>query len=171
MANANEPVTREVILTPMKLSSEEERKLGYVIVSCHNCEGDTAVHAHALGATNEDFPLDESWEDMTIPSGKYIPADNGFCLDLTGHYGGFTDNIDGDLSNVVLCHDCALAVARVLSGIFKKHDGHHSMTNSEFEARNGGSCCEFAWKSDLNGGTYTGDGNGGWIDRRGLPSS
>jgi hypothetical protein len=149
----------------MKLSSEEERKLGHVIVSCHNCEGDTAVHASALGATNEDFPLDESWEDMTIPPGKYLPADNGFCLDLTGHYGGFTDDINGDLSNVVLCHDCALAVARVLPGVFKKHYGHHSMRNSELKTRNDESCCEFAWKSDANRGIYIGDGNGGWIKR------
>lgn len=147
----------------MRFSPAEERKLGYVVVSCHNCDGDAAVHANSLGATNKDFPLDESWEDMTIPAGKFLPVDTGFCLDLTGHYGGFTDDINGDLSNVVLCHECALAIARVLPGIFKKHSGHHSMTASELEAHGGGSCCEFAWRSDGNGGTLVGDGNGGWI--------
>lgn len=149
----------------MKLSPEEERKHGYVIVSCHNCDGDASVHAVALGATNEDFPLDESWEDMTVPSGKYLPVDTGFCLDLSGHYGGFTDDIDGKLSKVALCHDCALAIARVLPGLFKKYSGHHSMTNAELEARDGGSCCEFAWKSDASGCTCVGDGNGGWIQK------
>lgn len=82
---------------------------------------------------------------------------NGFCLDLTGHYGGFTDDVEGEFSKVLLCHDCSLLLARALPGVFGK-GGYHSMLSDETEK----SCCEFAW-STIDDKTHVGDGKGNWI--------
>ena len=111
----------------------------------------------------EQTPCDDG--AMTVNGEKPLLPHNGFCLDLTGHYGGFTDDIDGTLAFVVLCHDCSLAVARVLPGVFKKTTGWHSMFSDETHT----SCCEFAWTYDATNDNEVevmiGDGAGGWIPR------
>lgn len=142
-----------------------ERRNVYIAVDCDNCGGDAWVPGSFLGANPEDFPLGDHWHETSVTSGKHLPIDNGFCLDLSGHYGGFTDSIEGRLENVILCHDCSVAVARALPGIFSKNTGHHSMNSYEEAERNGASCCEFAWSTDASGCVVVGDGNGGWIQR------
>lgn len=144
---------------------QKQRERTYVAVACHNCDGNAWVHALSFGATSEDYPLKPHWQEMTIPNGKYLPVDNGFCLDLTGHYDGFTDDISGDLSHVVLCHDCSVALARALPGVFGSNIGHHGIWTPEFVANGGASCCEFASYTDDNGCHLIGDGNGGWIKK------
>lgn len=112
----------------------------YPKTTCRNCKAEVACESN----------------NHNLPHG-------GFCLDLTGHYGGFTDDIEGDFLRVVLCHDCSLAVARALPGVFEG-GGYHSMFYDEEHT----SCCEFAWsvdKSDDEGRLLIGDGKGGWVPR------
>jgi len=137
----------------------------HIAIGCDNCHAATWIHALAFGATSEDFPLKDHWQEMTIPRGKYMPVSSGFCLDFSGHHGGFTDDTNGKLSHVILCHDCAVAVARVLPMIFKNSVGHHSMTDYELSMSGGRSCCEFAWKFGNGDDVLIGDGRGGWIER------
>ena len=136
----------------------------YAVVTCDNCDGETFATALDDDGMPAKLPLGPEWREKTMPHGRYISVDNGFCLDLTGHYGGFTDDMHGDQYRVVLCHDCALAVARALPGIFQRFRGHHSMTAYDSQQRGEKSCCEFSWK--INPQTkevLIGDGNGGWI--------
>lgn len=132
----------------------------YLFVECDNC-GEATPCEPGPSAT---LPLTDEDHEISIPSDRYVQVENGFCLDLSGHYAGFTDDMFGEeLSRVVLCHDCSLAVARALPGIFKKGSGHHSMT-TQAEILHHGSCCEFAWRiSDDKSCTLIGDGDGGWI--------
>jgi hypothetical protein len=100
---------------------------------------------------------------FTLDDEKRKLADNGFCLDLSGYYAGFTDDISGETSNVIICHDCSLSVVRALPGIFPDGIGLHSMFNNDDKT----SCCEFAWKFDDNMEVLIGDGKGGWVPREG----
>lgn len=134
----------------------------YPVTDCDNCGEATSyesLEAHKLRAAGESF------DDITITEGSYVPVHNGLCLDLTGHYGGFTDSaFDSERShrNVVLCHDCSLKVARALPGIFPKGSGLHSMFSDEEHT----SCCEFAWSLEKDTDvTLVGDGKGGWVPR------
>ena len=110
----------------------------YLLNVCRNCGEQTPVNTY----------------------NEYLPH-NGFCLDLTGHYGGFTDDVENTLSRVVLCHDCSLLLARALPGVFNG-TSYHSMFFDEEST----SCCEFAWKSDEedkeNKAVLNGDGFGDW---------
>lgn len=136
----------------------ERQRYGYIAVSCDNCDGDAWVHEHYISGRGE-----KPRSDLTITKGQYVQTDGGLCLNLTGGYGEFCDDIRGDLAAVVLCHDCAVAVARALPGVFSS--GHHSMSGPEIYARDGGSCCEFAWQihPEIPDVTQSGDGKGGWI--------
>ncbi len=134
----------------------------YPVTDCDNC-GEAVIYenleAHKL------FAAGESVDDITIPEESFVPVHNGFCLDLSGHYGGFTDSLF-DLGktnrNVILCHDCSLKIARALPGIFPKGKGLHSMFWDEEHT----SCCEFAWTSEKDTDvTLVGDGKGGWVPR------
>lgn len=131
-------------------------KDNYPNTECSNCGGDCtydSLEAHRLLVA--DLPIDE----LTINEFDYVAVNNGWCLDLTGHYGGFTDDLDHKLLRVTLCHDCCLAVARALPGVFDpRKGGSHSMFYDEAHT----SCCEFAWGTDENGDITRGDGEGGW---------
>jgi hypothetical protein len=121
---------------------------------CDNCGAD--VRVMATGATDEEQTL-TGW----------VQVENGWCLDLSGGYGMFTDLAldDGSfLHNVSLCHECCLKIARALPGIFGKTGGMHSMSIDEKEASGGKSCCEFSWDSDGHGCMVYGDGHGGWTE-------
>lgn len=126
----------------------------YQITECDNCGGDCVIY---------DLMADEN---NAVAPHQYVPVDRGFCLDLSGHYGGFTDDMEGlNSARVILCHDCSLAVARALPGIFTSGTGHHSMFADEEHT----SCCEFAWRTERSSSgeclTYVGDGAGGWIQK------
>lgn len=143
------------------METTEELMQRHVAVECSNCGGDAWIEATAFGAEAADFPLAPRWHEMTAPVGiEYMPARFGFCLDFTGHYNGFTDDIYGDLYRTTLCHDCSVAVARALPGVFKKHTGWHPATGDE-------SCCEFCYTFGDEGTTLYGDGNGGWVPQLG----
>lgn len=117
----------------------------YTWTECDNCGADVRFFGEAQA------------EDSTIPSGKYISVDSGWCLDFSGHYAGFTDAMNDDaMRQVTLCHGCSLAVARLLPGVFKKYRGWHPSEDKEI------SCCEFGWKHD-NDELFVGDGNGSWL--------
>jgi len=135
----------------------------YPVTDCDNCGGAVSYEsfeAHKL--RNEGA----SFDDITIPEGAYVPVHTGFCLDLSGHYGGFTDSVfDYDKSNrnVILCHDCALKIVRALPGIFPQGSALHSMFADESHT----SCCEFAWALEKDTDvTLVGDGKGGWVPRK-----
>lgn len=116
----------------------------YATTACSNCGEQTPCDNGAQTA---------SGENLILPH-------NGFCLNLTGHYGGFTDDVEGKLAFVVLCHDCSLRIARALPGVFNG-GGCHSMFSDETEK----SCCEFAWTFDKDEeqSVLHGDGFGGWF--------
>lgn len=128
----------------------------YPVTECDNCGADCvfdSIEAHKLLSEGR------SYDELVVRETDYVAVNNGFCLDLTGHYSGFTDDMGGKLSHVVLCHDCSLAVARALPGIFKPSSGHHSMFYDEAHT----SCCEFAWSIDhKTKEILVGDGEGGW---------
>lgn len=130
----------------------------YQITECDNCSGDAWIY----DLTSPEPEPGE--EDKTISPKQYVPVMDGYCLDLTGHYGGFSDSIDGALARVILCHDCSVALARALPGIFPPGSAHHSMFADEDDT----SCCEFAWRSDPvkeNDDILVGDGKGAWVPR------
>ena len=128
----------------------------YPVAECDNCGEGCAyesMEAHKL------LTQGVSFDELTISDGEYVAVQSGFCLDLSGHYGGFADDMPGGkLARVILCHDCALAVARALPGIFKRGEGHHSMFYDEAHT----SCCEFGWTS-IESQVYVGDRKGGWV--------
>ena len=134
----------------------------YVFVDCDNC-GNTTYADPPMGVR---LPLTDEDHEMSISDKAYVMVDNGLCLDLSGHYGGFTDDMGGgEQARVILCHDCSAKIARLLPGVFKRGRGYHSMNSFEKEIYDGKSCCEFAWTtvSDAAPGEYlVGDGYGGW---------
>ena len=104
----------------------------------------------------------KSIENFVPGENDYVAVSQGFCLDLTGHYGGFTDDLEGSsLSRVILCHDCSLSLARALPGIFKPGSGHHSMFYDEAHT----SCCEFGWTS-VESQVLVGDRKGNWVPEK-----
>ena len=88
-------------------------------------------------------------------------ADNGFCLDFSGYYAGFSDDIYRSTSDTILCHDCSLTIVRALPGIFPAGTPLHSMF--VYEDSDQSSCCEFAWKFGENMDVLIGDGKGDWV--------
>lgn len=129
------------------------------MTECDNCGADCNFISNEARKLNiAGKPVD----DVTIGESDYVQVVQGFCLDLSGHYGGFTDFYlgGGNLRRAVLCHDCCVAVARALPGLFKPNTGHHSM----FYDVGDNSCCEFSWRFDPEtGDSMVGDGKGGWI--------
>ena len=119
----------------------------YKTTSCDNCKKDVLY----FDFTNSDDSAEQ----------KYYQVHNGLCLNLSGHYGGFTDDIeDSGRYRVTLCHDCCLAVARVLPNVFPQGKASHSMFHDESST----SCCEYAWDVKENDDqVYIGDGKGGWV--------
>ena len=117
----------------------------YSTATCSNCENETRFYIT---------------DSTSAGANEYLMIDSGMCIDLSGHYGGFNDSFgDEEMSQPsVLCHDCSLALARVLPGIFKKYSGYHPTTRAD-----GQSCCEFSWKeADDPLDHWVGDGRGGW---------
>jgi hypothetical protein len=105
--------------------------------------------------------------DIDLPRETHAQVVNGMCLDLSGGYGMFTDEIFDTRGrrHTVLCHDCFLKVARALPNLFPAGTGLHSLFSDEREK----SCCEFAWKmagaktpEEDDELVVVGDGNGGW---------
>jgi hypothetical protein len=136
----------------------------YLFVECDGC-GNTAYADPPMGMR---LPLTEEDHQMTIDETMYVMVDNGLCLDLSGHYGGFTDEAHGGAQGrVILCHNCSVKIARLLPGVFRRGDGYHSMTDMQRYIHNGGSCCEFAWTTEgaTEGEYLVGDGCGGWTTR------
>ncbi len=120
---------------------------------CDNCGGDLQIFSFK----------NEPLEDVTVSG--YIQVESGWCLNFTGGYGEFTDEaLDAapTFAFVALCHDCALAVARALPGVFRPQSMFHSMSATELDRTDGRSCCEFAWNTNGDGCLYVGDKDGGW---------
>lgn len=148
-------------------------KDNYPVTECDNCGGD--CHIYDIVKPNDDLSFEDpsdptSYLERSVDPHEYVPVERGFCLDLSGHYGGFTDAMGpSGLHRVVLCHDCSANVARALPGIFRSGRGHHSMFSDEEHT----SCCEFAWTFDPDSPpdedgrrvVMTGDGSGGWVAR------
>lgn len=116
---------------------------------------------------SETFSPDGAFGDEEPTLTGRVHVQSGWCLDLTGGYGMFNDDIGApgfSTNYVTLCHDCCLKVARALPGIFTTRRGMHSMTDDEKEKTGGKSCCEFAWSTDEHGCSVIGDGHGGWVE-------
>lgn len=90
----------------------------------------------------------------------YIQVECGWFIDFTGGYAEFCDYAP-EQKYVLLCHDCSLAVARVLPGVFTPGSGTHSLQDGYGPE----SCCEFCWSFDGSGCVVVGDGYGGWIKK------
>lgn len=77
----------------------------------------------------------------------YFQVDRGLCLDLTGHYGGFNDDIRAMFGDepryAILCHDCSLRVFQALPNFTKNGLGMNHP--AEF---GGGACCEYGYDPD-----------------------
>jgi len=87
----------------------------------------------------------------------YSPK-TGWKLDLSGGYGQFNDTMDAAHSEVILCHDCCLKLAREFPIFGNRNRGWHLTINDD-----GSSCCEFSYATDASGCLVLGDGRGGWI--------
>lgn len=90
----------------------------------------------------------------------YVQVECGWFIDFTGGYAEFCDYAP-EQKYVLLCHDCSLAVARALPGVFKPGSGTHAQPDGHGLE----SCCEFGWSIDGSGCVVVGDGNGGWIKK------
>lgn len=124
-----------------------------LIGECDNCGGDLRIFNFAN--------LDE---DATVTGFQQV--ESGMCLDLTGGYGEFLDEVleaGSEFKHVMLCHDCSLLIARALPGVFKSQSMCHSMSATELDKTGGKSCCEFAWNTNGDGCVYAGTADGGWI--------
>ena len=120
---------------------------------CDNCGGDLRIFSFK----------NEPLEDATVTG--YQQVESGWCLDLRGGYGEFTDeSLDNvsTMAHVALCHDCALIIARALPGVFRPQSMFHSMSATELDETDGKSCCEFSWNTNGDGCLYVGDKDGGW---------
>ena len=89
----------------------------------------------------------------------YVQVECGWFIDFTGGYAEFCDYAP-EQKHVLLCHDCSLAVARALPGVFRPGSGMHPHGEDGLAA-----CCEFCWSIDGSGCVVVGDGNGGWIKK------
>lgn len=132
--------------------------MAIVVSDCDNCGAD--IQVLTSGASDE--------EERTLTG--HVQVRSGWCLNLTGGYGMFNDDVsivesvvEVPTDNVALCHDCSLKIARALPGVFSSRNGLHSMTADEKEKLGGKSCCEFAWEINENGDEVIGDGWGGWV--------
>ena len=139
--------TKECIITFMRWTEH------YLTSECDGCGEDLQVES-----------LNVKDPEQTLSG--YVQVERGWCLDLTGHYGGFTDDMEESrLRHVSLCHACCLKIARMLPNLFTEKNGNHSMDYRLLQENNNSSCCEFAWGIDDHGCTVVGDGAGGWIER------
>ena len=90
--------------------------------------------------------------------------DEGLIVTLRGYYGGFTDTMPGEEpQELILCHDCSLAVWRAIP-VLRDIRGLHSTVSD-------GACCEFQWTfgQDESGEIETiiyGDGTSKPIEKR-----
>ena len=125
----------------------------FLVVECDGCGEDALVPNYK----NED-------QEKSFEPHEYVQVDRGFCLDFSGHYGGFTDDMEGARGRAVLCHDCCVKLARLFPKIFPPESGFHSIHYKILEETNHQSCCEFAWMT-LAGETWYGDGSGGWTKK------
>lgn len=108
--------------------------------------------------TNCNIPQPANSQD-----GNYI--DDGISIDVNqlGHYGGFTDNFPGKMSDQIahLCHDCCVILFNALPGLARfagVHGGHGNITgrwtysDGELSQVQNGTevppCCQYAWTWD-----------------------
>jgi hypothetical protein len=131
----------------------------YLTIECDGCGENTYVPNYK----NED-------KEKSISAGEFQQIDNGWCLDFTGGYGMFTDDISGNRhKHVSLCHDCCVKIAQLFPRIFET-SGYHSVDYRQLRDTDNRSCCEYAWTS-IDDELYVGDGKGGWKKRSELPTS
>ena len=102
-------------------------------------------------------PTDHRWRHSTIcdecsepmdidgcegDSEGYLQVEFGFCLDISGGYGMFTDLMFSDNQDtfIHLCHDCCVSLIRAFPNAFKRfaNQGHHPYEGDE-------PCCEWGW--------------------------
>ena len=74
------------------------------------------------------------------PENGYFQVKDGLCLDLTGHYGGFDDDVGSEPRWTVLCHDCSANLMKTLPNATKRALGqaHHTIRTD------GKPCCEYS---------------------------
>jgi hypothetical protein len=72
-----------------------------------------------------------------------------FSLNWIGYYAGFSDSWPpNDDADITICHDCCLAMIRVLPALAKRLEGqgwHPGGTDEK-------PCCEYAWKVEKEDG-------------------
>lgn len=131
----------------------------YLTIECDGC----GENAYVPNYKNED-------KEKAITAGEFQQIDNGWCLDFTGGYGMFTDDMGGkEHPHVSMCHDCCVKLARLFPRIFRP-GGYHSIDYRQLKDTDGASCCEFAWRL-IDDEVHVGDGKGGWIKKSELLTS
>ncbi len=102
---------------------------------------------NAATCTNCDAPIKSSYGATEYVPGDYFMVDNGLCLDVAGHYGGFVDTPGspgtGGRRYAFLCHDCSARLADALPGVFSEDLGSGHPVNSSAEPP----CCRYSWST------------------------
>jgi len=106
----------------------------------------------------------------TQQNGNFI--DDGISINVNhlGHYGGFTDNFPGKMSDYIahLCHNCCVILFNALPGFAKfarVRGGHGNITGGwsfsggELSHIENGTlvppCCQYAWTWDRSNNSIT----------------
>lgn len=131
----------------------------YSTIECNGC----GENAYVPNYKNEN-------KEKSISAGEFQQIDSGWCLDFTGGYGMFADDMGGIyLPRISLCHDCCVKLAQLFPRIFRP-GGYHTIDYRQLKDTNNRSCCEYAWTS-IDDEIHVGDGKGGWIKKSELSTS
>ena len=97
--------------------------------------------------TNCGSAIRSSYGATEYVPGDYFMVDNGLCLDVAGHYGGFVDTpgYPGTAGGryAFLCHDCSVRLADALPGVFAGDRGCGHPVNSGTAPP----CCPYSWST------------------------
>ena len=67
-----------------------------------------------------------------------VQPEDGLVLNLSGHYGGFTDFLEEDEAKYVLCHDCCAMLLQLFPNIGIQMKNTHPYEGEE-------PCCPWGW--------------------------
>jgi hypothetical protein len=84
--------------------------------------------------------LDGPNDPNVVPHNDYAQIEFGLCLNISGHYGGFTDKMVTDW--LYLCHDCVAKWLTMFPQIASRFEGGHPDFRAEGDLR----CCEWSWR-------------------------
>ena len=93
-----------------------------------------------MNCPNCNIPMDPVFDHPTASNSQ---VDNGLVIELSGYYGGFFDPMSGDLpATAVICHDCAVWLAREFPVFAKLLDAH---AEGGHQGIGGQKCCDWSW--------------------------